>query len=296
MSCSIRAGWPGRVVQRREVVVVVLDLGALGDLEAEPDEDVLDLAPRLGDQVQPAGGPRRVARQRHVDPVLGEAGVELRVLELADAARRSAPRAPAARRSPAWPTLPRSSGGRSPIERSAAVSSDLRPEVADADLLEVLRPTRRRPRPSPPAARIASNVSAIRGHPMSELVQRHGRRHRRVQRVGTVVADRDARPHVSRFQRVRPQPCPLRRRPSRRRGRGARARGASSGASRSSASRVPGSSSARRARGRPREDRAHARPHGLRPVRVGAARPDHDRPVAERVRRADDRADVARGP
>jgi hypothetical protein len=37
----------GRVVQRREVVVLVIDLRALDDREAEPDEDVLHLAPDL---------------------------------------------------------------------------------------------------------------------------------------------------------------------------------------------------------------------------------------------------------
>ena len=71
-----------RVVERGEVVVLVLDLRALEHREAEPDEDVLHLAPDLGDQVQAAGRLRRVARQRHVDAVLGQAAVELRGLEL----------------------------------------------------------------------------------------------------------------------------------------------------------------------------------------------------------------------
>ena len=56
----------------------------------------------------------------------------------------------------------------------------------------------------------------------------------------------------------------------------------------------PSSSSKRRARGRPREDRAHRRPHGLRRVGVGAARARAPPGVRERVRRADDRAHVAR--
>ena len=51
-----------RVVERVEVVVDGLDLGALGDVEAEPDEDVLDLAPGLGDQVQVADRRQRVGR------------------------------------------------------------------------------------------------------------------------------------------------------------------------------------------------------------------------------------------
>ena len=77
----------GRVVERREVVVLVVDLRALEDGEAEPDEDVLHLAPDLRDQVEPAGRLRRVARERDVDPVLGEAAVELRCLELGRALR-----------------------------------------------------------------------------------------------------------------------------------------------------------------------------------------------------------------
>jgi hypothetical protein len=45
----------GRDVERGEVVVVELDLRALDDVEAHPDEDVLHLAAGLGDQVQVAG-------------------------------------------------------------------------------------------------------------------------------------------------------------------------------------------------------------------------------------------------
>jgi len=42
---------PVRGVQRREVVVRVLDFGPVEDLVAEPDEDVLDLAADLRDRV-----------------------------------------------------------------------------------------------------------------------------------------------------------------------------------------------------------------------------------------------------
>ena len=49
---------PGREVERVEVVVRRLDLAAVDDRVAEPEEDVLDLAPDLGDQVQV---PARVA-------------------------------------------------------------------------------------------------------------------------------------------------------------------------------------------------------------------------------------------
>src|SRR5205823_7399758 len=82
------------VVQGVEVVVDGLDLGPLDDGEAEPEEDVLELAPGLGDEVQAADGLRRVAGERDVDavgdqPLLELGGLELgvasgdRVLELA---------------------------------------------------------------------------------------------------------------------------------------------------------------------------------------------------------------------
>ena len=47
-------------------------------------------------------------------------------------------------------------------------------------------------------------------------------------------------------------------------------------------------------RGWPREDRAHGGAHGLRRVGVRAVRAEHHGGVGQRVRRADDRADVAR--
>src|SRR3954454_9608570 len=65
------------VVERVEVVVDEVDLGALHAREAEAQEDVLDLAPRLGDEVQAADRLRRLAGQRDVDAVLREAGIEL---------------------------------------------------------------------------------------------------------------------------------------------------------------------------------------------------------------------------
>src|SRR5215211_2983245 len=73
------------VVERVEVVVDEIDLGPLDAREAEAEEDVLDLAPRLGDEMQAADRLRRLARERDVDAVLGQAGVELRGLELAAA-------------------------------------------------------------------------------------------------------------------------------------------------------------------------------------------------------------------
>ena len=63
-------------VERREVVVLELDLGALRDAEAEPDEDVLDLALDLRQEV---GGASRhgVAGERDVDRLGAQCLVEL---------------------------------------------------------------------------------------------------------------------------------------------------------------------------------------------------------------------------
>ena len=57
---------PGRDVERREVVVVGLDLGTLDHPVAHPDEEVLDLSTGLGQQVQMAGL-EWIAGQRDVD-------------------------------------------------------------------------------------------------------------------------------------------------------------------------------------------------------------------------------------
>ena len=65
------------VVEGVEVVVDELDLWALGHSEPEAEEDVLDLAARGGDEMQPAGRQLRVAGQGDVDGVGREAGVEL---------------------------------------------------------------------------------------------------------------------------------------------------------------------------------------------------------------------------
>ncbi len=51
VSDSAFAGWSSGVVQRREVVVLELDLGPLGDAVAEADEHVLDRPLRLREQV-----------------------------------------------------------------------------------------------------------------------------------------------------------------------------------------------------------------------------------------------------
>ena len=63
----------GREVQRLEVVPVELDLGTFGDLVAEADEHVLELALALGDQVQ-VTPPPAVAAEGEVERRLVGAG------------------------------------------------------------------------------------------------------------------------------------------------------------------------------------------------------------------------------
>ena len=55
---SSRAGWSFGEVERGEIVVVGLDLGPLGDAEAELGEDLLDLVDHLGDRMDAAEGGR----------------------------------------------------------------------------------------------------------------------------------------------------------------------------------------------------------------------------------------------
>ena len=71
----------GREVERVEVVVRRLDLAAVDDLVAESEEDVLHLAPDLGDQVQVAAL-LSLARQCDVHDLVGEPPVEVGALQL----------------------------------------------------------------------------------------------------------------------------------------------------------------------------------------------------------------------
>src|SRR5918999_1462285 len=79
---------PGREVERVEVVVRRLDLAPVDDPVAEAEEDVLDLAADLRDQVEVSARPR-VARKRHVDDLLLEPPLEVGTLELRLARRDS---------------------------------------------------------------------------------------------------------------------------------------------------------------------------------------------------------------
>ena len=71
----------GREVEGVEVVARRLHLAAVDDPVAEPEEDVLDLAPDLGDQVQPAAGVA-AGGQRDVDALGRQPRIELRPRQL----------------------------------------------------------------------------------------------------------------------------------------------------------------------------------------------------------------------
>ncbi|MNN14232.1 hypothetical protein D3C81_1272890 [compost metagenome] len=67
-----------RVVQRGEVHPVGFDLGAVGDVEADRAEDLLDTLPGAHHRVQAAAADR-AARQRDVDGLGGQARIHQRV-------------------------------------------------------------------------------------------------------------------------------------------------------------------------------------------------------------------------
>ena len=196
-----------RVVERGEVVVLVVDLGALDDRESEPDEDVLHLAPDLRDEVQAAAGLRRVAGERDVDAVLGEAAVELGRLELGgplgeQALERHAHLVGRLADGPAL--LGRQLADRAERRRELGLAA----EVAHTQLLELLpccppRVWRSRLRSG------AGPGQPSRGHPICHLVERHGRRHGDVQRVrrGRESAQRRHLPAEPRVQTPAPIPA-----------------------------------------------------------------------------------------
>ena len=285
-------GCVGVVVQRVEVVVDGLDLGPLGDPEAEAEEHVLDLAPRRGEQVQAADRLRRAARQRDVDGVGARA-----VLELA-AGERS--RALVDERLERLARLVGGLAGRAALARAAAADAAQDAGAARPCARGSARAAPRAPRcAAAPAISASASVAQLLDaldHTGAilrpgQLVERDRRRHRGVQRLAAIGmwATRSQAATTSAGRPSRSAPTTsvivaLRRartaaRPRRRRARSARR----------AASSTPGA----RATGT-REDRAHRRAHGLRAERVGAARPERDRGRAERERRAQDRADVAR--
>ena len=130
-----RAGWPGGEVERVEVVPRRLDLASVDDAVAEPEEDVLDLAADLGDQMQPSA---RVAadRERHVDPLLAQAAVELGARQLG-VARLDRRLDPLARGVQAHPGLAVAHLAQRELERALAT------EVLDANGLDRVGRARR---------------------------------------------------------------------------------------------------------------------------------------------------------
>src|SRR5699024_7841323 len=68
----------GREVERLEVVPVVLDLGSAEQSVAEADEDVLQLAPDLGDEVE-VTAPVAAAAERQVERGAGRPAGGLRL-------------------------------------------------------------------------------------------------------------------------------------------------------------------------------------------------------------------------
>ena len=66
-----------RVIQRGEVVEVVLDLGAFHHPVTEADHYVLDQSPRPGDRVEVSDRTGRGSGQGHIDPVIDQSGIEL---------------------------------------------------------------------------------------------------------------------------------------------------------------------------------------------------------------------------
>ena len=144
------ASAPGAVreVERVEVVVRRLDLAAVDDLVAEAEEDVLDLAADLRDQVQvPAA--RRLARKRDVD------SRPRRRLAVARAERASRSQRLLDRSRAALSAIPVS---RSRTRAQGLLELALAAEVADARLLELRGRRGRLDRGAAPRVRCASPV------------------------------------------------------------------------------------------------------------------------------------------
>ena len=266
----------GRVVERGEVVVVVLDLRAFGDEVAEADHHVLDLPRGAGDQVGVADRPRRRPGQGDVDPVAGEPGSSS-VASSAAALPRAAPRAPCA---PCWrrrrpcrvppPAARRSSAGPRQLGFAA--------EVADPQPLQLVARAGGLDRRSRLGPDLLDPLKHRR--PLPHPLARYSRRGGDVQRLGAAGPQGDRRGW--RRRRRAPRRAGLR---ARRRGRRAAPSSASSpappwatraargpGVAATSAraggrekiepmvARRPSGRMARRSRGRARPSRRAARP------------------------------------
>ena len=307
-----------RVVERVEVVVDGLHVGALGDVEAQADEDVLELAPGLGDQVQPSDRRRGVGGQRDVDAVAGQAGVELGRLELARArgdlglerlarlVRGLADRAALAR-----------ARGRARRAAGWAARPCARADAPAAPRAPRSSPPRRSPPHPLPGSRRCDRSSAR--HPTVSLLRPPRRARGGAEPSGSLRTGRRS-PPSRRSATPTGSGCGRRRSAaaSTSAGRPSRSAPTSSVASpgsgpvsgspspATSAMRSPGRSArrpllvarcarrrSRHPRDRHREDRPHARPHRLGPVGVGAAGAQRDAGRSERERAAQHGADVA---
>ena len=159
---------PGRVVEGGEVVVVELDLGALHDPVAEPDEDVLDLAAGADQQVQVAERHRRGAGQGHVDRVGGQARRRARPPRAPRARSRAAPPAPPGPRFRPRRRRRAARPGSSAIPRRIAGQLGLAAQVANPQLLQrggVAARRRSPPRPRARSSSIRSRIVSASGRP-----------------------------------------------------------------------------------------------------------------------------------
>ena len=123
----------GRVIggdaQRLEVVVVPLDLGPLGDLEAHVLEGAQDVAQGLRDRVETAEGERR-PRQSDVQPLALDEPARRGLVRVMPAVASYAASSASFERFASAPTVRRSSMGRVASPRKTAVSWPLRPRYA----------------------------------------------------------------------------------------------------------------------------------------------------------------------
>ena len=117
-----------RDVERLEVELVGLDLGALHDHEPELAEDARDLALGLADGVEPPGQDAP-ARQRDVGALGGEPLLEREPIQSLASRSARPPRSPRGPGLASAPTRGRSSAGSAPMPPMRARSSPLRPRM-----------------------------------------------------------------------------------------------------------------------------------------------------------------------
>ena len=288
---------PGRVIEGGEVVVVELDLGALHHPVAEADEDVLDLAHGSNQQVARPDRRGRRARQGHVHRVGGQPLLELGRLEL---------RPPAFEQPLQRLASPRCRRCRPAHARSAGSSADppqdpgqlgLAPQVANPELLERRGVRRRGDRGLGLAAKLARFWP---GHQPWPAILRPSSYSATAAAIATLSESGPSgrmRDPARLRRRSATAPAAGPRAPPRRRSRpAARPRARPTAHRRPAVQRQLGCRSARPGPPEPEDARAPipcspAPPSGSRDRRSPG--PSTTGPVAERVRGADDRPDVA---